>query len=310
MTRRHGGPGSDGGRSTSGGGRRQRDGRHQIAGQASGRADAHRASGRADVEHERRRADVEQTSRLGDVEQASGRADANRASEPADAQRVNRSARRQRGSGRGEAAPGVRLGEDGTGRGERADAGEAAEVAEADPEAIARQICLRLLTAAPRTQAQLAAALRRRGVPEDAAATVLARFAEVKLIDDEVFARAWVESRHYGRGLASRALGAELRQRGVASEEIDAALGQLSPEQELATARELVERRLPATEGMPPIARTRRLTGVLARKGYSAALAYRVVREALEQESGSGPVPFHDDEFFPEPDEEAPAEAY
>ena len=80
---------------------------------------------------------------------------------------------------------------------------------EADPEAVARQICLRMLTTAPRTQAQLATALRRRGVPEDAAAAVLARFAEVKLIDDAMFARAWVDSRHYGRGLASRALGAE-----------------------------------------------------------------------------------------------------
>jgi regulatory protein len=63
--------------------------------------------------------------------------------------------------------------------------------ADADPEAVARQICLRLLSAAPRTQAQLAAALRRRGVPDDAAAAVLERFAEVKLIDDEMFARAW-----------------------------------------------------------------------------------------------------------------------
>src|SRR5271165_1842528 len=55
---------------------------------------------------------------------------------------------------------------------------------DADPEAVARQICLRMLSAAPRTQAQLATALRRRGVPEEAAAAVLARFAEVKLIDD------------------------------------------------------------------------------------------------------------------------------
>ena len=61
---------------------------------------------------------------------------------------------------------------------------------EADPQAVARQICLRMLTTAPRTQAQLAIALRRRGVPEDAAAAVLARFAEVKLIDDAMFARA------------------------------------------------------------------------------------------------------------------------
>src|SRR5580704_5358664 len=115
---------------------------------------------------------------------------------------------------------------------------------DADPEGVARQICLRMLTAAPRTQAQLADALRRRGVPEDAATAVLARFAEVKLIDDAMFARAWVDSRHYSRGLASRALGAELRQRGVPPEDIEAALSDLGPDQELQTARELIARRL------------------------------------------------------------------
>jgi regulatory protein len=152
------------------------------------------------------------------------------------------------------------------------------------PEAVARQICLRMLAAAPRTRAQLAAALRRRGVPEEAAEAVLGRFADVKLIDDATFANAWVESRHHGRGLSGRALAAELRHRGVASGDIQAAVGRLGPEQEIATARDLVARRLAATRGQPTAARVRRLIGVLARKGYSQALAYRVAREALEQE--------------------------
>jgi regulatory protein len=43
-------------------------------------------------------------------------------------------------------------------------------------------------------------------------------------------------------------------------------------------------RRLAATRGEPTNTRVRRLIGVLARKGYSQALAYRLVREALEQE--------------------------
>src|SRR5580704_9335288 len=170
---------------------------------------------------------------------------------------------------------------------------DAAAELEADPEAVARQICLRLLTVAPRTQAQLADALRRRGVPDDAAAAVLTRFAEVKLIDDAMFARAWVDSRHHGRGLASRALGAELRQRGVPQDDIQAALSELDPEQELATARDLVARRMRSTAGQPADARIRRLAGMLARKGYPAGLAYRVVREALEAE---GDLAFPEDE--------------
>jgi regulatory protein len=160
----------------------------------------------------------------------------------------------------------------------------AADARQADPEALARQICLKMLTAAPRTRAQLAAAISRRGVPDDVAEAVLGRFAEVKLIDDAMFASAWVESRHYGRGLAGRALAAELRQRGVEADDIQAAIGELKPEQEVETARALVGRRLAGTRGQPLQARTRRLMGVLARKGYPQALAYRVVREALEQE--------------------------
>ena len=159
---------------------------------------------------------------------------------------------------------------------------------DADPEAVARQICLRMLAAAPRTKAQLAAALRKRGVPDEAAEKVLGRFAEVNLIDDGLFASAWVESRHHGRGLASRALGAELRQRGVAQDDIAAALSTLDPEQEVATARQLVARRLASTAGQPLPVRMRKLTGVLARKGYPAGLAYRVVREALEADGHAG----------------------
>jgi regulatory protein len=155
---------------------------------------------------------------------------------------------------------------------------------DADPETIARLICLRLLTAAPRTRAQLASALQRRGVPAQAAEAVLGRFTEVKLIDDQLFASAWVESRHHGRGLSGRVLATELRQRGVSAEHIKAAVSELSPDQEAATARALVDRRLAGSRGQPAAARVRRLVGVLARKGYPPALAYRVVQEALEQD--------------------------
>lgn len=141
-----------------------------------------------------------------------------------------------------------------------------------------------MLTSAPRTRAQLATALRRRGVPDETAEAVLGRFAAVGLIDDAMFATAWVESRHHGKGLSGRALGAELRGRGVPSQDIQAAVGQLGPEQEIATARSLVAARMAATSRLPAASRVRRLIGVLARKGYPQSLAYRLVREALEHE--------------------------
>jgi regulatory protein len=163
-----------------------------------------------------------------------------------------------------------------------------AEKVDEDPEARARQVCLTLLTLAPRTRAQLAVALRKKGIPDEVADQVLARFEDVGLIDDAAFARSWVESRHYSRGLAGRALSSELKQRGVAPDEIRAAIDeQLSPDAELTAARRLVERRIPGTRGLPADQRTRRLAGMLARKGYSPGLAYRVIREALEAEGES-----------------------
>jgi regulatory protein len=126
-------------------------------------------------------------------------------------------------------------------------------------------------------------------VPDEVAEAVLGRFTEVRLIDDAAFARAWVETRHHGRGLARRALSAELRQRGVAAEEVRAAVGSLGDQDELATARRLVAKRAEATRGRPLPARVRHLVGILARKGYPAGLAYQVVREALEQEGQVGP---------------------
>jgi regulatory protein len=162
-------------------------------------------------------------------------------------------------------------------------------------------MCLRLLALSPQTRAQLAGALRKRGIPDEAAEQVLGRFEDVGLIDDAAFARAWVESRHYSRGLAGRALSAELKQRGVAAEEIRAAIDeQLGPDAEVSSARRLVEGKLAATRGLPPDRRTRRLAGLLARKGYPAGLAFRVIREVLESEGD--PVFLEDEPSFDEGD--------
>ncbi|MEF9906763.1 recombination regulator RecX [Streptomyces sp. P9-A2] len=158
------------------------------------------------------------------------------------------------------------------------------EESSGDPVERARAICLRLLTGTPRTRKQLADALRKREIPDEAAEEVLSRFEEVGLINDGAFADAWVESRHHGRGLARRALARELRTKGVDSTLIDAAVSQLDSEQEENTARELVARKLRSTRGLDRDKRIRRLAGMLARRGYPEGLALRVVRQALEQE--------------------------
>lgn len=162
-----------------------------------------------------------------------------------------------------------------------------------DPESVARGICLRALTGAPRTRQQLADVLAERGVPDDAAETVLDRFTEVGLIDDAAFARAWVSSRQAGRGLARRALSAELRAKGVEPEVAAEAVSEVDDEDERASARRLVERRAGAMTCLDRATATRRLMGMLARKGYSGGMAAAVVREVLDSAGSEG----LDDEF-------------
>ncbi|MGA9100851.1 regulatory protein RecX, partial [Aeromicrobium sp.] len=86
---------------------------------------------------------------------------------------------------------------------------------DADPENVARTILLRRLTDQPRSRAELAGFLARKHVPADVAEQVLDRFEEVGLIDDEDFARSWVQSRQRSKGVASRVLAMELRRKGV-----------------------------------------------------------------------------------------------
>jgi regulatory protein len=144
----------------------------------------------------------------------------------------------------------------------------------------AREICLRQLAVRPRTRSELAKLLARKEISEEVIAEVLDRYDEVGIIDDAAFARAWVSSRHHGRGLARRALANELRQRGVDSEVANEALDTLDDDEEAATARALVDRKLRSTNGTPE-AVFRRLVGMLARKGYPPGVAIRAVKDAL-----------------------------
>lgn len=145
----------------------------------------------------------------------------------------------------------------------------------------ARQIVLRQLTNAPRSRSQLEAVLRKKDCPGEVAAAVLDRMEEVGLVDDTAYAGMLVRSQQAGRGLARRALAHELRRKGVDDVTAEAALRQLDPAAEEDRARELVAKRLRSMSGLDPVVQTRRLAGLLARKGYGSEIAMRVVREAV-----------------------------
>ena len=159
------------------------------------------------------------------------------------------------------------------------------ESAEPSREEQARALCLRLLTARARTRAELAGRLAQRGYPDDVSMQVLDRLADVGLIDDADFAEQWVRSRRVNAGKGKRALAAELRNKGVDNEVITAALSDIDAGAERERAEQLVNDKLRRERNTEDEAKlTRRLVGMLARRGYSQTMALDVVKVALANE--------------------------
>jgi regulatory protein len=148
----------------------------------------------------------------------------------------------------------------------------------------ARALCLRLLTARSRTRAELSGQLSKRGYPDDVRERVLDRLAAVGLVDDAEFAEQWVESRRAKAGKSRRALAAELHTKGVDNDVISAALGGIDADAERERAQQLVQAKLRRDTLSDEARVSRRLVGMLARRGYNQNLACEVVLAELAAE--------------------------
>jgi regulatory protein len=161
---------------------------------------------------------------------------------------------------------------------------EAGEISRDDAVEKAREVVLRILTAAQRSRRELEQSLARKGYPEDVVVQVLDRFDEVGLVDDATYAETIVRTRHAERGLARRGIAAELRRRGINEDTATEALDQLDPDDERVAGAKLAAKLITRTRGLDRQVRVRRAVGSLARKGYAPGLAFELVRDALAAE--------------------------
>ena len=135
---------------------------------------------------------------------------------------------------------------------------------------------LEYLSYRPRSRAEVVTYLRRRSVPESQVASVTERLERAGLLDDEAFARFWVENRERFRPRGLRALRYELRTKGLSDEVIEEALASVDVEQSALRAAEKKAQRL-ARLDRPTF--DRKLVEYLARRGF----AYDVAREVAER---------------------------
>ncbi len=148
-------------------------------------------------------------------------------------------------------------------------------------ESAVRERCLSLLSQQPRTRSELERSLKRAGAPADVVDSVLDRFTNVGLIDDQAYAEAYVRTGIGVRRRGPRSLRLELAGRGVAPELIETATADIDLDAEREIALALLGRRAVAMRRLAPEVRRRRLTGLLLRRGFSGSVVSAVVAEVL-----------------------------
>jgi regulatory protein len=156
----------------------------------------------------------------------------------------------------------------------------------------------RFLEARQRSEAEVRRKLLRLGYRTELVDEVLTRLVELNYLDDEAFARAWVESRDRAKPRGEHALRAELGRLGVERGTVDTVLVERregatvdaagAPDEEPRTADEaaaerLLAKRLPSIlREADPRRRRQKAYGLLARSGFSPDVCGSVSRRVLD----------------------------
>lgn len=156
---------------------------------------------------------------------------------------------------------------------------------ETDPYTRAKTIVYNQLAYSAKTRGQLRKKLQAEGFDTELIEPLLDKFEAAKLIDDAEYAQTFVAQKSRTKKLSRAALRRELAERGVRGEEAENALAQRTDEQEREDAAELVRKKLRPGMDLSDRAEkdraTRRLLGMLARRGYSSSVSMSVIREEL-----------------------------
>ncbi len=138
---------------------------------------------------------------------------------------------------------------------------------------------LNFLSYRPRSEAEVRRNLRRKNVGDEIVGAAVERLKRAGLLNDQEFARYWVENRTQFNPRGARALRHELREKGVAAPIIDETLMDFDEEPAARKAAETGARRLAHLEANDF---RRKLGAYLARRGFSYTVIEPLVEEMLK----------------------------
>ena len=158
-------------------------------------------------------------------------------------------------------------------------------IVEADRERAARGVAFEYLGYRARTEHELRQKLARSGFDEAVAERTVARLREMGYLDDQAYARSYVQARFRNRGFGPGRLRSDLRRRGVSGGLIDAAPDALLEQEDmLEAARRHAQKRWPRLAAeTDAFKRRKKLSEYLVRRGFSYDTARRVFEELENQ---------------------------
>lgn len=149
---------------------------------------------------------------------------------------------------------------------------------------VAHEAALRFLANRPRSIAEVRQKLRQKELSEAAIEQAIERLQQTRLLDDEAFARFWVDNREQFGPRSTRALRSELRHKGVAEEDIRASVEGMDEESAAYRAASAQARRY---QGQDRQVFMKRLGDFLLRRGFNYGVARQVVNRLWNEHVGT-----------------------
>jgi regulatory protein len=148
----------------------------------------------------------------------------------------------------------------------------------------ARNYALRLLELRGRSVKDVRDKLRVKGAAPADIDLVIDDLLSLGLLDDEKFARDWIENRQHFRPTGVVRLRQELFAKGIDREIVDQAVREYkSNADEFPAALDLAKRKMKLYRKLDADTTKRRLAGFLARRGYEASIVSKVLKELLKE---------------------------
>ena len=151
-------------------------------------------------------------------------------------------------------------------------------ILQSDEHAAAYDAAIALLVRRPRSEREVRDRLRRKAFDDLTIDSVVERLQEYRYLDDDAFARFWIENRTSFRPRGELALRQELRAKGIDRDIVEETIADAELD-DRAMAIDLARRKARSMESLDVLTRNRRLMAFLQRRGFR----YDVIKAALDE---------------------------